>query len=168
MPVGNAGNITAYWRGYQEYQASGVSDSSPAMWGFQAAGAAPLVIGTPVSNPETIATAIRIGNPASWDQAIAAREESRGLIDSVTDEEILAAYHLLAEKEGLFCEPSSASSVAGLLKMHSAGRVPTDSVITCTLTGNGLKDPQWALDGAADPVVIPVDSALAAAKLGLM
>lgn len=168
FPVGNAGNITAYWRGYQEYQFSGVTDSLPAMWGFQAAGAAPLVIGSPVSNPETIATAIRIGNPASWNPAIAARDESHGLIDAVTDEEILAAYHLLAEKEGLFCEPSSASSVAGLLKMHSVGRVPPESVITCTLTGNGLKDPQWALKGAADPVVIPVDSALAAEKLGLM
>jgi threonine synthase len=137
------------------------------MWGFQAAGAAPLVIGEPVAQPETIATAIRIGNPASWDNAIAARDESHGLIDSVTDQEILAAYHLLAEKEGLFCEPSSASSVAGLLKMHSAGRVPADSVITCTLTGNGLKDPQWALEGAGDPVSVPVDAALAAEKLGL-
>jgi threonine synthase len=167
LPVGNAGNVTAYWRGYLEYQASGVTDSCPAMWGFQAAGAAPLVIGEPVAQPETIATAIRIGNPASWDNAIAARDESHGLIDSVTDQEILAAYHLLAEKEGLFCEPSSASSVAGLLKMHSAGRIPADSVITCTLTGNGLKDPQWALEGAGDPVSVPVDAALAAEKLGL-
>ncbi len=167
LPVGNAGNITAYWRGFQEYQASGVTDSSPAMWGFQAAGAAPLVSGAPVSRPETIATAIRIGNPASWDNAISARDESNGRIDSVTDQEILAAYHLLAEKEGLFCEPASAASVAGLLKMQAAGKLPTGSIITCTLTGNGLKDPQWALEGAGDPVSVPVDAALAAEKLGL-
>ncbi len=168
LPVGNAGNITAYWRGFQEYQTSGITDSAPAMWGFQAAGAAPLVSGAPVSNPETIATAIRIGNPASWDNAISARDESNGHIDSVTDQEILAAYHLLAEKEGLFCEPASAASVAGLLKMHTAGKVPADSVITCTLTGNGLKDPQWALEGAADLVSVPPVAALAAKKLGLV
>ncbi len=168
LPVGNAGNITAYWRGFQEYQTSGITDSAPAMWGFQAAGAAPLVSGAPVSNPETIATAIRIGNPASWDNAISARDESNGHIDSVTDQEILAAYHLLAEKEGLFCEPASAASVAGLLKMHTAGKVPADSVITCTLTGNGLKDPQWALEGAADLVSVPAVAALAAEKLGLV
>ncbi len=168
LPVGNGGNITAYWRGFQEYQTSGITDSAPAMWGFQAAGAAPLVSGAPVSNPETIATAIRIGNPASWDNAISARDESNGHIDSVTDQEILAAYHLLAKKEGLFCEPASAASVAGLLKMHIAGKVPADSVITCTLTGNGLKDPQWALEGAADLVSIPAVAALAAEKLGLV
>ncbi len=168
LPVGNAGNITAYWRGFQEYQTSGITDSAPAMWGFQAAGAAPLVSGAPVSNPETIATAIRIGNPASWDNAISARDESNGHIGSVTDQEILAAYHLLAKKEGLFCEPASAASVAGLLKMHIAGKVPADSVITCTLTGNGLKDPQWALEGAADLVSIPPVAALAAEKLGLV
>ena len=119
LPVGNAGNITAYWRGYTEYKADGVSDSCPRMWGFQAAGAAPLVQGSPVTSPETIATAIRIGNPASWDAAIAAREESDGLIDSVTDDEILSAYRLLASTEGLFCEPSSAAGVAGLLKVKS-------------------------------------------------
>ena len=168
LPVGNAGNITAYWQGFQEYQSSGVTSASPAMWGFQAEGAAPLVTGARVSEPETIATAIRIGNPASWDRAISARDESSGHIDSVTDQEILAAYHLLAEQEGVFCEPSSAASVAGLLKMHAAGRVPKDSVITCTLTGNGLKDPQWALESAADPVSIPVDVGLAAQKLGLV
>ncbi|MCH9737890.1 MAG: threonine synthase [Actinomycetia bacterium] len=167
LPVGNAGNITAYWRGFQEYRDSGVSDSLPAMWGFQAAGAAPLVTGSPVENPETIATAIRIGKPASWDQALSARDDSGGLIDSVTDQEILAAYHLIAEKEGLFCEPASAASVAGLLKIHAAGKVPDDSVITCTLTGNGIKDPQWALEGAADPLSISIDSQLAAERLGL-
>jgi threonine synthase len=137
------------------------------MWGFQAAGAAPLVIGAPVPNPETIATAIRIGNPASWDNAIAARDESGGLIDSVTDDEILAAYRLLAAKEGLFCEPASAAGVAGLLKHHAAGRLDPGQVVVCTLTGNGLKDPQWALEGASDPVVIPVDVASAARSLGL-
>lgn len=167
LPVGNAGNITAYWRGFHEYLRDGVSDSSPRMWGFQAEGSAPLVSGSPVLKPETIATAIRIGNPASWDQAIAARDESLGMIDSVTDEEILAAYHLLAEKEGLFCEPASAASVAGLLKAHAAGVVPPDSLITCTLTGNGLKDPQWALEGSQSPRVIPVDADRAAQELGL-
>jgi threonine synthase len=138
------------------------------MWGFQAEGAAPLVLGQTVKSPETIATAIRIGNPASWDQAIAARNESHGMIDSVTDQEILAAYHLLAEKEGLFCEPASAASVAGLLKSHAAGLVPHDSLITCTLTGNGLKDPQWALEGSQSPRVIPVNADRAAQELGLV
>lgn len=166
LPVGNAGNITAYWRGFEEYFSSGLMDRMPRMWGFQAAGAAPLVHGNKVDNPETIATAIRIGNPASWDFAINARDASGGVIDSVTDEEILAAYHLLAEKEGLFCEPASAASVAGLLKMKAHGMVPPDSVITCTLTGNGLKDPQWALDGAPDPVVIDVNADAAAQALG--
>ena len=167
LPVGNAGNITAYWRGFSEYLQDGVTDTTPRMWGFQAAGAAPLVSGSPVPNPETIATAIRIGNPASWDNAITARDQSQGLIDSVTDQEILAAYHLLAEKEGLFCEPASAASVAGLLKAHAAGLVPADSLITCTLTGNGLKDPQWALEGSQSPRVIPVDADRAALELGL-
>jgi threonine synthase len=167
LPVGNAGNITAYWRGYTEYQRDGLAQSTPAMWGFQAAGSAPLVNGAPVAHPETIATAIRIGNPASWDFAIAAKDESGGLIDSVTDSEILAAYHLLAEKEGLFCEPASAASVAGLLKAHAAGLVPEGAVIACTLTGNGLKDPQWALEGAPEPRIIPVDAHVAAVKLGL-
>ncbi len=168
QPVGNAGNITAYWRGFNEYFRDEVCDSMPRMWGFQAEGAAPLVSGIPVKNPETIATAIRIGNPASWEQAIAARDDSHGLIGSVTDQEILAAYHLLAEKEGLFCEPASAASVAGLLKSHAAGSVPQDSLITCTLTGNGLKDPQWALEGSQSPRVIPVDADRAAQELGLV
>lgn len=168
LPVGNAGNITAYWRGFNEYFRDEVCDSMPRMWGFQAEGAAPLVSGTPVKSPETIATAIRIGNPASWEQAIAARDDSHGLIDSVTDQEILAAYHLLAETEGLFCEPASAASVAGLLKSHAAGAVRHDSLITCTLTGNGLKDPQWALEGSQSPRVIPVDADRAAQELGLV
>lgn len=167
LPVGNAGNITAYWKGYSEYAADGVSQSRPRMWGFQAEGSAPLVYGAPVNNPETIATAIRIGNPASWDYAIAARDDSGGLINAVTDEEILAAYHLLASKEGLFCEPASAASVAGLLKLHAAGKLDKGQLVVCTLTGNGLKDTQWAMEGAKAPVVVPVDAHAAAQALGL-
>lgn len=167
LPVGNAGNITAYWKGYREYRDAGHCASLPRMWGFQAAGAAPLVSGTPVDKPETIATAIRIGNPASWDQAIAARDESGGLIDSVTDEQILAAYRLIANKEGLFCEPASAAGVAGLLQMHERGQLDPGQTVVCTLTGNGLKDPQWALADAPDPTVVPVDAAVAAIALGL-
>lgn len=167
LPVGNAGNITAYWRGYTEYHRDGVCVGKPRMWGFQAAGAAPLVVGAPVKSPETIATAIRIGNPASWDAAIAARDDSAGLIDSVTDEEILSAYRLLARTEGLFCEPSSAAGVAGLLKMKQAGRLDPGQVIAVTLTGNGLKDPQWALESAPEPIVVPVDVRQAARALGL-
>ena len=123
LPVGNAGNITAYWKGYTEYAQKGLADSTPRMWGFQAAGAAPLVTGHPVDEPETIATAIRIGNPASWDKAIAARDESGGLIDSVEDEQIIRAHRLLSSTEGIFIEPGSAASIAGLLKMHEAGPV---------------------------------------------
>lgn len=168
LPVGNAGNITAYWRGYTEYHRDGLADRLPRMWGFQAAGAAPLVSGAPVLKPETIATAIRIGNPASWDAAIAARDDSGGLIDSVTDDEILAAYRLLASTEGLFCEPSSAAGVAGLLKMKDSGALDPGQVIVVTLTGNGLKDPQWALDSAPEPIVVPVDVKEAARALGLV
>ena len=167
LPVGNAGNITAYWKGYVEYATDGLATHRPRMWGFQAAGAAPLVLGARVTAPETIATAIRIGNPASWDFAIAARDDSGGLIDSVTDEQILAAYHLLAEKEGLFCEPSSAASVAGLLQAKQRGTLDPGQTVVCTLTGNGLKDPHWALEGAPDPIVVPVDADVAAVSLGL-
>ncbi len=167
LPVGNAGNINAYWRGYTEYHRDGIAPSRPRMWGFQAAGAAPLVHGAPVLNPETIATAIRIGNPASWDFAVAARDESSGLIDLVTDDEILAAYHLIASREGLFCEPSSAAGVAGLLKLHAAGGLDSGQSVVCTLTGNGLKDPQWALAGSKDPAVVPVAVKAAAKALGL-
>lgn len=167
LPVGNAGNITAYWKGYREYAEAGHSTQRPRMWGFQAAGAAPIVVGAPVAKPETIATAIRIGNPASWQQAEAARDDSGGLIDSVTDEQILAAYRLLAAKEGLFCEPASAASVAGLLEAHERGQLDPGQTVVCTLTGNGLKDPQWALEAAPDPIVVPVDAAVAAIALGL-
>jgi len=168
LPVGNAGNITAYWKGYTEYAADGTADARPRMWGFQAAGAAPIVRGHVVEQPETIATAIRIGNPASWQLAEAARDESGGVIDSVTDDEILAAYHLLASREGLFCEPASAASVAGIIKKHAAGQLDPGQTIVCTLTGNGLKDPQWALDSASDPVVVPVEAEAAARVLGLV
>ena len=167
LPVGNAGNITAYWKGYREYADAGHSAQLPRMWGFQAAGAAPIVQGAPVPKPETIATAIRIGNPASWQQAEAARDESGGMIDSVTDEQILAAYRLLAAKEGLFCEPASAASVAGLLQAHERGQLDPGQTVVCSLTGYGLKDPQWALEAAPDPIVVPVDAAVAAITLGL-
>jgi threonine synthase len=175
LPVGNAGNITAYWRGYTEYTADaarpGPATRTPAMWGFQAEGAAPIVLGHPVDHPETLATAIRIGNPASWRQAVAARDESGGLIDAVTDQEILAAHRLLSSREGIFVEPASAASVAGLLKMAVAGRVPQGATIVCTVTGHGLKDPQWALrtlDGAEiEPTRVSVDAFSAAQALGL-
>ena len=167
LPVGNAGNITAYWKGYVEYAADGLASQRPKMWGYQAAGAAPIVTGQPVAKPSTIATAIRIGNPASWAQAEAARDESGGRIDAVTDREILAAYRLLASQEGVFVEPASAASAAGLLKAHAAGLVKPGQRIVCTVTGNGLKDPEWAIAGAPAPVTVPVDPHAAAEHLGL-
>jgi len=167
LPVGNAGNISAYWMGFTEYHQDKISTKRPQMWGFQAAGAAPFVAGHPIAKPETIATAIRIGNPASWDLAIAARDDSGGLIDAVTDEQILQAYRMLADKEGFFVEPSSAASVAGLLQQAQRGLVDAGSTIVCTVTGNGLKDTQWALEDARDPVLIPIDVKAAAAVLGL-
>ena len=145
IPVGNAGNITAYWQGYEEAAADGAATRRPRMLGWQAAGAAPLVRGEPVRFPETIATAIRIGNPASWDGAIAARDASGGIIDAVTDAEILDAYRLLAATEGCFVEPASAASVAGLLKAAAAGLVRRGETVVCTLTGHGLKDPDRAI-----------------------
>ena len=167
LPVGNAGNITAYWKGYREYAADGPATGTPRMWGFQAAGAAPIVRGEVVASPETIATAIRIGNPASWAQAEAARDESGGVIDSVTDEQILAAYHRLATAEGVFVEPASAAGLAGLLQQHERGLLEPGQRIVITVTGNGLKDPQWALADAPEPVVVGVDAAEAAEALGL-
>src|SRR3712207_2024824 len=167
LPVGNAGNITAYWQGYREYAADGTASRTPRMWGFQAAGAAPIVTGQVVEQPQTIATAIRIGNPASWTKALAARDDSGGRIDAVTDREILAAYRLLARSEAVFVEPASAASVAGLLQVAQAGELPAGSRVVCTVTGNGLKDPEWAISGAPAPVTIPVDAAAAAAQLGL-
>ncbi|MCA8961913.1 MAG: pyridoxal-phosphate dependent enzyme, partial [Planctomycetes bacterium] len=156
LPVGNAGNITATWRGYTELQRAGSIDRRPRMLGFQAAGAAPIVRGRPIEKPETIATAIRIGNPASWKGATGAAGDSGGAIDCVTDQEILAAYRHLARREGVFCEPASAASVAGLLKVVEEGDLPTPpgGTIVCTLTGHGLKDPDRAVAGTAP--VIPI------------
>ena len=144
IPVGNAGNISAYWVGFREYADAGMVPTRPQMWGFQAAGAAPLVTGRPVDRPETVATAIRIGAPASWEKAIAARDESGGRIEAVTDDEILAAYRDLARLEGVFCEPASAASVAGLRKMAAAGALDPDATVVAVLTGHGLKDPHTA------------------------
>ncbi len=163
MPVGNAGNITAYWKGYKEYKDKGKSKNLPSMCGFQAAGSAPIVYGSPIKNPETIATAIRIGNPASWKQAEAARDESGGLIDMVTDDEILKAYQLLADREGVFVEPASAASVAGLIKLNEQcyfleqrrqkpGRKNTR--VVCILTGHGLKDPDRAIKSVKEPITV--------------
>ncbi len=157
LPVGNAGNITAYWKGYT------VVGHRPRMWGFQAAGAAPIVLGKPVLHPETIATAIRIGSPASWDSAVAARDESGGRIEAVTDDEILDAYRFIAEREGVFAEPASAASVAGILK--HADDLP-DGAVVCTLTGHGLKDPGTALAGVPDPQPIAPTLAALVAWLG--
>ena len=156
IPVGNAGNITAYWKGYREYKAKGRSKRLPKMWGFQASGAAPLVRGHAVDNPQTIASAIRIGNPASKTGALAARDESKGLIDEVTDEEILDAYHFLASKEGVFGEPASAASVAGLIKCARKGLIKAGQTIVCVITGSGLKDPDTAtLRHRLSPAVAP-------------
>ncbi len=183
LPVGNAGNITAYWRGYTEYRdgtpgaqgdaaTGGPATKLPQMWGFQAAGAAPIVLGHPIDEPDTIATAIRIGNPASWRQAEEARDTSGGRIDAVSDEQILAAHRLLSSTEGIFVEPASAASIAGLLAMHEAGLVPQGATIVCTVTGHGLKDPGWALKTAdgdeITPTRVPVDAVSAADALGLV
>jgi threonine synthase len=151
LPVGNAGNITAYWKGFKEYQAAGKSVKLPRMLGFQAEGAAPLVLGAPVANPETVATAIRIGNPAGWAGAITARDESGGVIESVTDSEILEAYGMVASLEGLFAEPASAAPIAGLRKLAARGYFTEPVTITITLTGHGLKDPDTAVTQAASP-----------------
>jgi threonine synthase len=167
LPVGNAGNIAAYWLGYTEYLADGRATKAPRMLGYQAAGAAPLVIGQPVAHPVTVATAIRIGSPASWRLAEDARDSSGGLIDSVTDEQILAAYHLLAEREGVFGEPASAAGVAGLLQARATGQVAPGSVVVCTITGHGLKDPDIAVAGARPPVTISIDVEAAAKALNL-
>ena len=167
IPVGNAGNITAYWRGYGEDHAAGRAKKRPRMLGWQAAGAAPLVSGEPVAFPETIATAIRIGNPASWSGAIAARDDSGGSIGAVTDMEILDAYRLLAEREGVFCEPASAASVAGLLRAVDAGLVRRGETVVCTLTGHGLKDPERAISTVDLGVSVEPTASAVAAQLGL-
>ena len=176
MPVGNAGNITAYWKGYKEYRAAGKITSLPKMLGFQAEGAAPIVRGHPIAKPETIATAIRIGNPASWKQAEDSRDESGGLIDMVTDQEILQAYTLLAEKEGIFAEPASAASIAGLLKLmqnkYFKKNIPQKSTgekirIVCILTGHGLKDPDRAIKTVKAPTIIKPDLKTLLAEIGM-
>lgn len=175
IPVGNAGNITAYWKGYKEYREAKISKRLPKMLGFQAEGAAPIVLGHPVKDPKTIATAIKIGNPASWKQAEAARDESGGLIDMVTDDEILYAYKLLASKEGVFVEPASAASVAGILKLNKKGyfrpktkdQRPKTLRIVCVLTGHGLKDPDRAIASVNRPVVLEPKADLILKEMGL-
>ncbi len=166
LPVGNAGNITAYWKGYREYRDRGVTDRLPRMWGFQAEGAAPIVRGYPVERPETVATAIRIGNPASWKKAEAARDESGGGIEMVSDEEILAAYRLLSEKEGIFCEPASAAGIAGLIRYHDKMGLRQGNVVVATLTGHGLKDPDNAIRQSRPPVTLPPDKGTIVRHMG--
>lgn len=175
IPVGNAGNITAYWKGYKEYKAAGRSSRHPQMLGFQAEGAAPIVLGKPVKDPKTIATAIKIGNPASWKQAEGARDESGGLIDMVSDDEILAAYKLLAEREGVFVEPASAASVAGVLKLAKKGYFEgfggkghgSKIRIVCILTGHGLKDPDRAIASVTKPAVVEPKLEVVLKEIGL-
>jgi threonine synthase len=172
VPVGNAGNYTAYFRGYSEELARGESTKLPRMFGFQAEGSAPIVLGHVVKHPETIASAIRIGNPASWELATAARETSDGYFGAISDEHILEAYRILSAEVGIFVEPASAISVAGLLERSAAGQIPKGAVVVLTVTGHGLKDPQWALrkaDGSdVKPTVVPVDTAEVASVLGLI
>src|SRR5580658_4561918 len=168
LPVGNAGNITAYWKGYRQYREAGKIDRWPRMFGFQAAGAAPMVLGHPVENPQTVASAIRIGNPASWDQAAQALKESNGFIDSVTDQEILAAYKLLARTDGVFVEPASAACLAGLIQCVKAGKIPGGSVLAATMTGHGLKDPDNAIAAAGfEPIVAPARTEAVMKIMGL-
>ena len=169
IPVGNAGNITAYWKGYKEYKGAGKSGRLPKMLGFQAAGAAPIVSGKVVEHPETFATAIRIGNPASWQQAEAARDESGGLIDAVTEDEILQAYLRLAAKSGVFAEPASAASVAGVLKLAGKNyfKDHKTAVVVCTLTGHGLKDPNAAIKNITEPVSVDANIKTILKEIGL-
>lgn len=157
LPVGNAGNITAYWKGYKEYYGAGKINALPMMLGFQAKGAAPIVLGHPVEKPETIATAIRIGNPASWQGAIHARDESGGKIDAVSDDEIIQAYKMVASVEGIFCEPASAASVAGIIKLNKEGYFKEPCSVVCTLTGNGLKDPDTAIKFSDAPIKVKAE-----------
>ncbi len=168
LPVGNAGNITAYWKGYTEYQDAGEADTHPRMMGWQAAGAAPIVDGKPVADPETIATAIRIGNPASWRRAKEAARDSGGRIDKVTDEEIIAAYQLLAKSDGIFVEPASAAALAGVIRSQNEGAIPAGSLVVATMTGHGLKDPDNAIENAGvEPVTLPADLDAVKAAIGM-
>jgi threonine synthase len=166
VPVGNAGNITAHWMGYTEYLTDGVISATPHLFGFQAMGAAPIVLGRPVERPSTIATAIRIGNPASWQQAVAAAKDSTGDIQAVTDREIMAAYRRLA-REGMFCEMASAASVAGLLQMTTKDAIPAGSTVVCVLTGHGLKDPDIAIGQIAVPTPVDAEYDAIRAELGV-
>ena len=167
VPVGNAGNITAYWRGYREYHRDGRIKDLPRMVGFQAAGAAPIYENRVIPEPRTLATAIKIGNPASWGPALEAMQDSKGWVDIVTDEEILRAYRMLAREEGIFMEPASAATVAGLVKSVKAGRFEAGSTVVLTLTGHGLKDPDTALESASRPTTVPADLGAVLAQLGL-
>ena len=167
IPVGNAGNITAYWRGYKEYHHAGRSKELPRMIGFQAAGAAPIYENRVITEPRTVATAIKIGNPASWGPAVEAMKDSSGWVDIVTDEEILQAYRRLAREEGIFMEPASAATVAGLIKSVKAGRFERGSTLVLTLTGHGLKDPDTALESASRPTTVPAELGAVLAQLGL-
>ena len=164
LPVGNAGNITAHWMGYSEYHRDGIVKGRPKMVGYQAAGSAPFLRGGPVAKPETVATAIRIGNPQSWDKAWALQKESGGWFDELTDEEILKAQRLLAMSEGVFCEPASAASLGGAMRDVKSGKIPEGSVIVCTLTGNGLKDPDTAIAQCKDAIMLTIDAKLGAVK----
>jgi len=166
MPVGNAGNITAYWRGFTEYQRLGKAERRPRVMGFQAAGAAPIVLGHPVEEPQTIATAIRIGNPASWQGAVNARDESGGDIQAVSDDEIMSAYYRLAREEGVFCEPASAACVAGLLKVTREGLSLAGQTVVCVITGSGLKDPETAMKAKTDLTELPADLAAIEKAMG--
>lgn len=157
IPVGNAGNISAYWKGFKSAVSRGESKSTPVMLGFEAEGSAAIVRGYVIEKPETIATAIRIGNPASWESAVNARDESRGMINEVSDEEIMAAYRLLGKAEGIFCEPASAASLAGVIKLHQFGYFSEPATVVCVLTGNGLKDPDNAIRGVAQPLLVDAD-----------
>ena len=168
IPVGNAGNITAYWKGFKEYQQAGKARQRPVMMGFQAAGAAPIVLGRPVEKPETVATAIRIGNPASWENAVAARDESGGIIDTVTDDEILSTQKLMASRCGIFAEPASAASLAGLIKMSAQGRDFSSNRIVCVVTGHGLKDTDIVLKSPEPFLELPADLEAIEKSLGLI
>ena len=168
LPVGNAGNITAYWKGYREYREAKRTDRLPRMFGFQAAGAAPMVLGHPVADPQTVASAIRIGNPASWQPAALALQESNGFIDKITDQEILAAYKLIARTEGVFVEPASAVCLAGLIHCVTVGKIPKGSVVAATMTGHGLKDPDNAMATAGfEPIVVPAEKEAVMKVMGL-
>jgi threonine synthase len=168
LPVGNAGNITAYWKGYNEYATDRVCGNRPIMCGYQAAGAAPFVAGMMIDNPETVATAIRIGHPQSWDFAWAAQKESGGWFDKFSDEQILATQKMLSQYEGVFCEPASAASLAGALQDIASGKIPEGSKIVCTLTGNGIKDPEIAMQQCADAKPVTIDASLDAVKRAIL